>query len=43
MDRFQGKYNLLKLELTKIIILPALTGGLGSRVTREGSRLGGLI
>ena len=43
MDRFQGKYNLLKLELTKIIILPALTGGLGSSVTREGSRLGGLI
>ena len=42
-DRFKGKYNLFKLELTKIIILRALNGGLGSSVAREGSCLGGLI
>ena len=36
-------YNLCKLELTYIIILPARKGGLGSSVAREGSRLRGLI
>ena len=33
--------NLCKLELTKIIILPARNGELGSSVARVGRRLGG--
>ena len=36
-------YNLCKLELTSIIILPAQNGGMGSSLARKGSRLGVLI
>lgn len=34
--------NLCKLELTKIIILPARSGELGSSVARVRPRLGGM-